>query len=266
MVIEEPKNKGNGLVIIVIILLLICLGLGGFIYLNKDKILVKQTKETAEKQEKEAESAKKIEYNENGYFIKSLMNKIINTDGYSHKEFQVYAKDKVTVDDLSDHYKNTLVLSQINLGGTDLLYKESLKEGSIKAFGKNIYSTYPQKFEAFCNVYTLNDTYYEMENPGCGGMGYRYDYNKITKIESDDNHIYIYQKAGFQGEDGINKNITTTNEKGYTEYVAKDLVKKAEFTDTINLDEILDQLNEYKFTFTYDETNNIYYFESVEKQ
>ena len=49
--IEEPKKKGNGLVIVVIILLLICLGLGGFIYLNKDKIFTKQEQETTKKED-----------------------------------------------------------------------------------------------------------------------------------------------------------------------------------------------------------------------
>ena len=211
----------------------------------------------------QTETSTKIEYNKDGYFIKDLMKRIIYTDGYSHNEFQVYAKDKVTVDDLTELYKNELILGH----EVNFIKYDQLKDCSIKTFGKNIYSTPPKQFQAFCSKYILSEKgdFYTKEEIGCGGIGYRYDYNKITKVESDDNHIYVYQRAGFQGEDGINKNITTINENGNIRYVAKDLVKKVEFTDNVNLDEILDRLNEYKFTFTYDKTNNTYYFESVEK-
>ena len=34
-----PKKKGNGgLIVIIVLLLLICLGLGGFLFVNKDKL------------------------------------------------------------------------------------------------------------------------------------------------------------------------------------------------------------------------------------
>lgn len=47
----EPKKKKNGLVGVVIILLLLCLAMGGFIYLNKDKIFTKEEVTPVEKQE-----------------------------------------------------------------------------------------------------------------------------------------------------------------------------------------------------------------------
>lgn len=263
MIVDEPKKKGNGLVTVVIILLLICFGLGGFIYLNKDKIFTQQTKETTEKTT-EADTPKKTEYNKDGYFIQDLMDKIIYFTGGNTQEYEVYAKDKVTVEDLTDSYKNTLAIKQIGNDKSQFLNKEDLKEGSIKAFGKNIYSTYPEKFEAFCNIYTFNGTYYEYENPGCGGIGPE-RYTEITKIDSDDNHIYVYQKAGFYGDKGIYKNVSIKKTNGYNEYEVTDFIKEDDFPSTVKMSEILDQLNEYKFTFTYDETNNIYYFESVEK-
>ena len=62
----EPKKKKNGLIIVVIILLLLCLGMGGFIYLNKDKIFAKEEVTPVEKQEEEeVEEEENIFENEN---------------------------------------------------------------------------------------------------------------------------------------------------------------------------------------------------------
>ena len=257
--IEEPKKKGNGLVIVVIILLLICLGLGGFIYLNKDKIFTQQTKETAEKTT-EADAPKKTEYNKDGYFIQDLMDKIIYIS-HDTLEYQVYTKDKLTVDDLEENYRNTLIL------GNDKkqIHESQLEELSIKTFGKNFFTNHPKRIGVHCASYVSNDEsgWYRREEGECGGIP-PYRYTKITKVESDDKHIYVYQKAGFYGDKGIYKNVSSKN--GDYGYETTELIKEVEFPNTVEMSEILDQLNEYKFTFTYDETNNIYYFESVEKQ
>lgn len=49
--VEQPKKRNSGLAIITVFLLLLSIAMGGFIYLNKDKIFVKQTKETTEKED-----------------------------------------------------------------------------------------------------------------------------------------------------------------------------------------------------------------------
>ena len=46
----EEKKKGNvGLIILVVILLIACIGMGAFIFINIDKIMVKTTTEATEK-------------------------------------------------------------------------------------------------------------------------------------------------------------------------------------------------------------------------
>lgn len=49
-VVEEKKKGNKGLIVVIVLLLLICCGLGGFIFVNKDKIFAKD-EEKAEKEE-----------------------------------------------------------------------------------------------------------------------------------------------------------------------------------------------------------------------
>ena len=258
---EKNKNGSSLLIIILLIALFASLG-----YIAYDKILLKE--EPKEKNEQTEEKTSQISYNKDGLFIKNLMKKILYLTGYSHSEFQLYAKDKVTVDDLDDNYKNTLIMKELRWYS-----KETLKEKSQELFGKNIYTIYPETISFACSKYKLNDNgEYTLQPQECGigGTGYRYEYSKITKVESDANHIYVYQKAGFQCElgMGICKNMTLNENGTYDNerYIPKDNIKTLQqISEEVNMDEILEQLNEYKFTFTYDTTNNIYYFESVEK-
>ena len=67
---EEKKKGSKGLVILVVILLLICAGLGSFIFINKDKLInndSKQSVSTSEnkKTEKESEKCPEISYDLN---------------------------------------------------------------------------------------------------------------------------------------------------------------------------------------------------------
>ena len=53
----EEKKKGNGgLIILIVILLLICVGMGCFIFINKDKLMAKETTEVSESKDNESEN------------------------------------------------------------------------------------------------------------------------------------------------------------------------------------------------------------------
>lgn len=63
---EEKKKSNGGLIVLVVILLLACVGMGAFLFVNKDKIMSKESttisntekKETKENNTKEIESEK----------------------------------------------------------------------------------------------------------------------------------------------------------------------------------------------------------------
>ena len=56
---EEKKKSNVGLIVLVVILLLACVGMGAFIFVNKDKIMSKENTTTIENEK--AETAKKTE-------------------------------------------------------------------------------------------------------------------------------------------------------------------------------------------------------------
>lgn len=47
------KKKNTGLIIIIVLLVILCIGMGGFIFINKDKLTTKETTINAKKEKKE---------------------------------------------------------------------------------------------------------------------------------------------------------------------------------------------------------------------
>ena len=253
---KDLELESNNLTILVILSLCLICSMG---YITFEKYFTKYYSTSVE--EKEKTSAKKIVYNKDGLFIKSLINKVVLHTGIDHSEYQLYAKDKVTLADLSETYKNTLVVNTI---GKTSFSTEDLNDASIEVFGQNIYSTIQGTIDVICGSYgiTNGETYIKAQTGGCGGTGYRY-YDKIESIDSDENHIYVYQRVGFSCTGGICKNIQKTSNG----YEGVEVIKTLNSPfDPVDLDNIKNDLNLYKFTFTYDSNNNIYYFESVEKE
>ena len=59
---EEKQKSSVGLVVLVVILLLACVGMGAFIFVNKYKLISKESTQTTNKEEeKETETAEKTE-------------------------------------------------------------------------------------------------------------------------------------------------------------------------------------------------------------
>ena len=258
---NDMIKESNNLIIIVVLALFLILSLG---YIAYDKYFIKLSERSDSKtvQKDNKKEVSTIKYNKDGYFIQNLMDSIVYKSGIDHREYQLYTKDKVTVDDLSDYYKDTIIHRVV---GKDYFTTAELEKASKELFGKNVYGTYPQTLTAGCKQYALNGNQYNFDpnGGGCGGTGYTY-YDMIKKVDSDENHIYVYQVVGFSCSEGICKDVKAGNED--YEFNTSNTVKKINHSDDVEMKDIADDLNTYKFTFTYDKTNNIYYFESVEKE
>ena len=57
---EEKKKSNVGLIILVVILLLLCVGMGAFIFINKDKLTAKDNTTTTVKNESKKVNEKTI--------------------------------------------------------------------------------------------------------------------------------------------------------------------------------------------------------------
>lgn len=255
----EKESNNLSIIVVLSLFLILCLGYIAYdMYFSKLGPTEKQStgkNETNEKAEKEV-------YNKDGIFIQDLMKGIVYESYSAHEENNLYLKDKTTVEDLPEEYRNTLVHRAV---GKEYFTTEELARASKKLFGKNIYSSFPQTLNVYCKKYELRDNTYAPSpiEGGCGGAGYRY-YSKTTKVESDDNHIYVYQAVGYQCPEGVCKDVEKTGDYSYK---YSNPVKELDNPMTeVNMDELVEKLHTYKFTFTYDTTENIYYFESVEKE
>ena len=83
---EVKEKKSTGLVCVVIILLIICLGMGTFIFINKDKLFAKESQTTTESSNKEQSTEKEEETKEEiKEEIKAIdLSKSLNTNGYTY--------------------------------------------------------------------------------------------------------------------------------------------------------------------------------------
>ena len=253
---NDLEKESNNLSIIVVLALFLICSLG---YIAYDKYFYKMFEgepvdNCVDKEVKEQSTF----YKEDSIFVKNLMDKVVLKTGIDHEEFQLYAKEKVTVDDLTSDYKNNLI--GYNMKGSKTVSNFDLT--SKELFGKNIYDTMPEVIHMNCEEYKLMDDYYvkQPQVGGCGGTGYRY-YDIIDRVEQTKGTVYVFQRVGFQCNEGVCKNVVKEN----TRYAGKDVVKKLDNPmQEVNLNDLKKELNEYKFTFKLDKNNNIYYFESVE--
>lgn len=269
---EDTQKKGKGSIILIFFLILIIIGLGVYIAYDKGLIVREKNIVNTEKENKEEENEKdEINYNKDGAFIQGLINSVRYLDGSSHSEDELYVKDIVTATDLSESYRNNLIYRQmVSEARADFSYgfsAEDFKNASLHLFGQDFNATPASKIFARCLEFNYSDGYYSVKpnSGGCGGAGYFYP-EYTTKVETEDDDIYIYQKIAFQGPDGVYKTVVKNDSSEHQgdnfKYVDK--IATYETPDDFNIENYLDKVNEYKYTFTYDKNNNVYIFKSIE--
>ena len=180
-------------------------------YIVYDKVFTKEKAYTKDEgtcsttKEETPEEVKESKYNKDGIFINDLMEGVEQSN-IGNFSYELYSADKVTADDLSDAYRSQMIVKRLNNGFT----KGDYEKASKILFGK-IY-TPGNTINTLCASYELQGNIYVMTGGGCGGTRL-VDIKKITKVENDTNHIYVYQKVGFQCVDKICKNLNNTNGK-----------------------------------------------------
>lgn len=219
--------------------------------------------------------------NVNSDEVKSLYKKVdFNNDFMSinaHiKYWEMLSKDKVVAKDLSD---KTRLLMAVNYKGSDLIkngpgvymnvdnleypnYVRYVEEQEIidafnKVFGDN--ATY-HKVDALniCEhyVYESRDNRYVTYDGGCGDL---FDYVYIEEILSAEKYsdrIEITTGVAY---------CSLYETACYRDYEQKEQIENLENNEDFNINDYLDDIYKYKYTFTKDDNSNDYYFYSVEK-
>lgn len=131
---EEKKKSNGGLIALVVVLLLACAGMGAFIFINKDKLTIKEKttatvknekKETKEKTEECSDRLNEI--NQRLYSVDSEMHKqryqlLMNDIEYG--EGQDFLKKKVYILDLNMVDSNTAIIKEVDLASAMKLYAD----------------------------------------------------------------------------------------------------------------------------------------------
>ena len=211
-----------------------------------------------------------------------------NTSMFDHSYSYFYDKGKVTNNTISDNMK--FVISIANLygvekeyTGSDLNYKsfdfaeneeilfENINEECKKLFGNgiNINSIMDSNNNIIVGVYGFSFKYNDSKkviiahNHGIGDASSIDYYTKITNINNNTNKLEITSKVVFviceAGEDYCY--VSKTNQDINN---IKDTITKRSGAMNVKVDDYLDKLNSYKWTFIKDSNGN-YVFESVEK-
>lgn len=203
----EGKKKGNkGLVILVVILLLACIGMGGFILLNKDKLFAKgNTQTTDNKKTEEEDDIKTLETNDT--LVKSLYS--MTQSEYDKCEYIIQplvlenVGDKLTLSNMDDNYKGAIVYDYVTKAKE--ISEENMKEAFEKVFGPNTYKVmntiyftalgsinYDSNNKKYTLTFDPNEAYY-----GC--VTHLYHKEKIINALQKDDIIQITTAYIFNG-------------------------------------------------------------------
>lgn len=223
---EEKKKVNKGLIILVVILLLLCIGMGVFIFMNKDKIFAKDTPSTKENAAKKEKVQKEEDLpNDIKTNLKELSDVVFEFD-----------KSSLKVNDIDkERLINNLVAIDKKGSVTDITGTR-LKELALKYYNisdlelVDITCGWDHNNQSTNVMYIYNssiDKYeYNPEHAGHGGSSlgiraYKFD-DKVLK--EDDN--YIYSTHVFYEDTGCTAGICGPLEKLDIYYTYEDAINK----------------------------------------
>ena len=325
--ISEKKNNNIALIIILIVVLAIISGVGYYITLkDQDKNTKGKTEDTEEVEETddeedddfdlddedEEDEDPKEEQNE------TSENVVVKTDNFSDEminyfrlfsyhtpnaeDDELYEKNKTTLNDLSNTYKNRLAFANYILTNLNTRYEDRydgfgekygekiyflsssvLEKSALQIFGKN-YKYKPESFNSHgIDLYDMTydqekNVYYTSPYPGDQST-YRYATEFYKTIEKGNTielyeYVVVYNSDVNIGKTGVFKNlkdaknftnpIVTVESGSYYGYGS--IIKEKENKKTTyddDLSDYKDEASQYKITLEKEDTH--YIFKSCEK-
>lgn len=197
---EEKKKSNVGLIILVVILLLSCVGMGAFIFINKDKLTTKENSSVNEqmknKNQKEEESVT---------FSDSELEKYVNyiSPSSTGPSALLYYTDSVSSNSLSAAKKIEYIGSKVYAKHTstsdaqyNIISESDVKNAVEEVYGPNTYEK--ATFNLGCGDYTLNENeknYYS--KTGCGGTTATFVSNIVTDYKATKSKLEITTAYAF---------------------------------------------------------------------
>lgn len=262
-IIKEKKEKKKKHPIrntIIIFLIGLILGhLSAYFFLvvyapqNKEKVpIIKVVKK----------EKKEVEIDKNNYNVKKILNRFHYNDGSNMQKY-LYANDFTTLEDLPNEYVNSIIINEAIRSNYTTKETYTIKDLEIARdiiFGDSYLYVIPtdQDF-GYCPKYRysiLDKTYNKIESE-CGITSSFKIKREILKTTKKEDELYIYEIVAFIEEDKIYK---TTNTQGFLFDELEDVS-----VDGFVLKENQDKLDTFKYTFKYNDNDDVYVFRSIEK-
>ena len=215
----------------------------------------------------------KEELNVTDDLVVNLINNLTNITNYSGNDFfgYLYQKDMYELKDLSNQFKLNVAMAYL-IDDNDYDYEDvynnkttisisQIEEYAKKIFGENVSLNYEDikgSCEAWWWTYDKTNQLYKNPSTGCGGAFLPQYYKKTTKAIKYDDKIEIIEKVAYSEYTDTDIPIKTI----YTSMNKNQELIKLENNEDFNINNYLDKLDSYKYTFKKEGDN--YYFYSVE--
>lgn len=263
-VTKKTKKSKTGLIAFITLIAGLLIGVGGSYYyfevMTKDSNTIKSSSEKEDKNSKTEDTS--VEISADSLYIKEL---IENYDNYyiSNTEIydSLYTKDKTTLADLSEEYLRAITMRKANKNITGFLFitGEEFQNAATKLFGNQV--TLENKAFSIaggCTSYEYDGNYTIAPTQGrCGGTSAVNLSRKIVNAVKQDSKLEVIVAIAL--ENGMDNKVY----KGFdNKQLSNEIVGVS--ADSFNISEHIDKLNQYKYTFTYDTTNDGYILNAIE--
>lgn len=256
----QPKKKGNGgLIVVIVLLLAVCIGLGGFVFINKDKLFSTNEPKKEEKKETKKEEKEPVvtTYAVTDEKVAKLIDNLLKFGQPTCEEIELLANDKkVEAKDISNDTAWIIALSDSSVSG-DSISLDTINKAIQKYLGKD-YTFDPKA--ANTNICGSNYEYDESTKTfnkktvsgGCGGTcapatsSYR-----MTKAVDTDGILKIDVKVIY----GCNGHENCDGYTYYSDYARTNVI------GNYNQDKVEDLYNkgaDYQFTFKLEDGNYVF--------
>ncbi len=259
---EEKKKNSVGFIILAIILLLACIGMGAFIFINKDKLI---TKENSSANEQKKNKNQKDE-EESVTFSDSELEKYVNyiSPISIGPSAAIYDTDTVISKNLSAAKKIEYIGSKVYSKHTstsdsqhqyDIISENDVKNAVEEVYGPNTYEKVT--FNLGCGDYIFNESeknYYSIT--GCGGVTDKLSQNVVIDYKATKNKLEITTAYAF-----TDSNFKIYKDYNYTVVLDEYKVDSSEMMNYLTkyIKEHKDELNHIVYTFESTDGSNYYF-------
>lgn len=268
-------------IIVTIILVILALGFGYYMASGKLSIFSKESKDSNNRiqennnKDKKKDELKEVSFNEVKYLYDGI--NVYNESCAPYYNYY-YQNNELKIDDMSDDFKISLALYRAYVA-------KEIKDDGLSGFGNGIYITRETLNKYFYNIFS-SDEGYDTNNIKEGGgfkAGYPFVfednkfywpamgcqsmvkvYKKVINTKKSNKKVEIYEKMAYLVRDEF------PNSAGKIKAVVDSDSSLGTFDDIdkVNDDtmqQYLDKLSTYKYTFEYIDKDKAYKFVKVEK-